>query len=104
MKVPISRFTINGNSMVPTLKPGQDVLTLNWFIKPKRGDIVIVKKDGKEMVKRVQSVHDREVFVEGDNVDKSTDSRHFGPVKMDQIVGKVIRQLADHPERLAKDL
>lgn len=88
---PFSRFTVHGNSMLPTLKPGQDVLVFNWWrvVGIKAGDIAVIKKNGKEMVKRVQSVHDGEVFVEGDNKGESTDSRDFGPVSMDQIVGKI---------------
>lgn len=91
MKItPINRFTIKGNSMTPTLIPGQDVLTINWFVNPKIGDIVVIKKSGKEMVKRVERVDRDRVFLIGDNQDESTDGRHFGPVKQEQIVGKVI--------------
>lgn len=90
MKIPISRFTVYGNSMQPTLYPSQDVLSFNWFIKPKVGDIVVVKVDGKEMVKRIQKVDDRKIFVYGDNLKESTDSRDFGPVSIDKVVGRVI--------------
>lgn len=76
--------------MNPTLIEGQDVLSVNWFYKIKVGDLVIVKVDGKEMVKRIQKVDDRRIFVIGDNKDESTDSRDFGPVNTDQVVGKVI--------------
>lgn len=99
MRLPISRFTVNGNSMLPTLHGGQDILSFNWFYigrKPKIGDIVVIKIGNKEMVKRVQSVYGREVFVEGDNKVESTDSRDFGPVKMDQVVGKVIFSSENH--------
>ena len=93
MKPPIQRFTIHGDSMVPTLHEGQDIISFNWAYivsKPKRGDVVVIKQNGKEVVKRVQKVLGREVFVTGDNKKASTDSRHFGPVKMDQIIGKVV--------------
>ena len=93
MRSPVSRFTISGHSMFPTLHPGQDVLSFNWAYlgrKPKVGDIVVVEVNGKEMVKRVQKVGGRRIFVEGDNKQESTDSRYFGPVNMDQIVGKVV--------------
>lgn len=90
MRSPISRLTVNGNSMKPTLNPGQDALSINWFVKPKVGDIVVIKVGNREMVKRVQKVRDHEVFVEGDNKNESTDSRDFGPVSMEQIVGKVV--------------
>ena len=89
---PIQRFTVNGDSMFPTLKEGQDVLSLNWFFKPKVGDIIVLKYGGKEMVKRVEKIDDQEVFVVGDNEAESTDSRDFGTVNMDKIVGKVVYQ------------
>lgn len=94
MKAPISRLTINGNSMSPTLKPGQDVLSVNWFVNPKIGDVVVVKSDkGKvqrDIVKRVVRIEGDKVFVEGDNKGKSTDSRDFGPISKDQVVGKIV--------------
>ena len=90
---PLSRFTVSGNSMLPTLKPGQDILCFNWayfFSKPKKGDVVVFRKNGKDMIKRIQKLLDREVFVQGDNGKESTDSRNFGPVDKSQLVGKII--------------
>lgn len=90
---PIQRFTVLGNSMLPTLKSSQDVLVFNWayiFSRPKKGDIVVIKINGREMLKRIQKVHDRELFVEGDNKTESTDSRKFGAVDKSEIIGKVI--------------
>ena len=76
--------------MLPTLKPGQDVLVWCWFINPKVGDIVVVNHDGKEMVKRIRLSVDRHIVVMGDNERESTDSRNFGPIERSKIVGKVI--------------
>lgn len=90
---PFSRFTVSGNSMLPTLKPGQDVLVFNWayiFSKPKKGDIVVFKFNGREIIKRVQMYHGRGIFVMGDNKRYSTDSRSFGPIDKSKIIGKVI--------------
>lgn len=87
---PLQRFTVYGNSMLPTVKSGQDVLIWCWFYQPKAGDMVVIKKNDKEMIKRIQNVHDREVFVQGDNKEESTDSRSFGAIDRSEIIGKVM--------------
>lgn len=81
--------------MLPTLKPGQDVLLLCWFLKLRVGDMVVFKKNGKEMVKRISKFLDREkmIFVVGDNQRESTDSRHFGWVDKSRIIGKIFFML-----------
>ncbi|MDO8637943.1 MAG: S26 family signal peptidase, partial [Candidatus Daviesbacteria bacterium] len=66
------------------------VLTLCWFYKLKVGDLVVFKKDRKEMVKRIQKIDDRCIFVIGDNPKESTDSRHFGWIDKKEIMGKII--------------
>lgn len=90
---PFSRFIVHGKSMFPTLKPGQNVLVFTWryfFSHPKIGDIVVIKKNGKSIVKRIQKYDGRGVFVIGDNKKESTDSRSFGEISKSEIVGKVI--------------
>lgn len=78
--------------MLPTLKPGQDVVSFNWALsgKPKAGDIIVIRHQGREIVKRVQKTADRQVFVQGDNKEESTDSRDFGLVDISQVIGKVV--------------
>ncbi|MBI2018185.1 S26 family signal peptidase [Candidatus Daviesbacteria bacterium] len=77
--------------MLPTLKPGQDVLVWCWFYKLKVGDIVAIKINVKEMIKRVRQMSsDRGAFVQGDNEKESTDSRNFGWINKKDIIGKVI--------------
>ncbi|MBI2314994.1 S26 family signal peptidase [Candidatus Daviesbacteria bacterium] len=90
---PFSRFTVEGISMLPTLKPGQDILCFKRqcvFFQPKVGDMVVIRKNGKEMVKRISKITKTGYFVEGDNKKESTDSRDFGPVSKLEIVGKVV--------------
>lgn len=86
--------------MLPTLSPGQGILSFNWayvFSKPKIGDLVVVKHDGKEIIKRMTKIPDRGkmIMLAGDNPKQSTDSRHFGPISMDWVVGKVVYPTKD---------
>ncbi len=93
MKIPVSRFVVHGNSMAPALREGQDILSFNWAYlikKPKAGDIVVIKVNGKEMVKRIQSIFGQNIFVVGDNTKESTDSREFGSITKDSLIGKVV--------------
>ncbi|TSC86252.1 MAG: nickel-type superoxide dismutase maturation protease [Microgenomates group bacterium Gr01-1014_7] len=85
--------------MFPDLQPGQDVLSFNWFIKPKIGDIVIVQSEKfkAQSVKRIKKINGNKVWIEGDNWEESTDSRHFGPINADQIVGKLIYRSNEVP-------
>ncbi|HUQ84699.1 MAG TPA: nickel-type superoxide dismutase maturation protease [Candidatus Limnocylindrales bacterium] len=92
---PIANYAIKGNSMSPTLKPGQNVLVsrMSYLIaKPKIGDIIAVKDpgDGKTIIKRISEVKNNKYFVLGDNKEHSTDSRKFGMLDRQNIIGKVI--------------
>ena len=90
MKVfPFSRFEVKGSSMEPVLKQGDRVLTFN-FSAPKKGDLVVARKNSMEIIKRVKKVSVNSFFVIGDNLGHSTDSRHFGLIKRNEIVGKVL--------------
>ncbi|MBI2600409.1 S26 family signal peptidase [Candidatus Daviesbacteria bacterium] len=78
--------------MLPTLKPGQDILSFNWWklLGLKIGDLVVVTKNGKKIVKRIKMLDNRQLFILGDNEKMSTDSRTFGWIKEEDILGKVI--------------
>lgn len=101
---PLLIFTVYGTSMTPTLMPKQKVLVWKYGII-KKNDIVVCKKPQmkKLLVKRVkkikqirnhQSSMNTEVyFIQGDNKNESTDSRHFGWVSKKSIIGKVIYHL-----------
>ncbi|MCA9325579.1 S26 family signal peptidase [Candidatus Saccharibacteria bacterium] len=79
--------------MHPTLKPGQLVL-FTKSRRPKVGDIVMVRHGGIEKVKRILEIRGDELFLIGDNVSASKDSRHFGWVKQQEIVGRLRWPLA----------
>lgn len=81
--------------MTPTLKQGQNVLVnkLSYlFSKPKIKDIVAVKdpRNQKILIKRVSKISKNKLYVRGDNKKASTDSRSFGWVSKNAIIGKVI--------------
>lgn len=55
------------------------------------GDIVLFKKNNTQMVKRIKERKMNEFRVEGDNSSQSTDSRSFGPIRKDEIIGRVVK-------------
>ena len=84
------RVRVTGDSMLPTLEPGDRLLCLPaWRLRT--GDLVAVRDPrdgGRLMVKRVTGVERAAVTVAGDNAAASTDSRAFGPVPRDLVVGR----------------
>ncbi len=80
---------VQGMSMLPALRPGQIVLARKRLARISPGDIIIIRHDGLEKIKRVQRVSPGRVFVVGDNAAYSTDSREFGWLENEAVVGKV---------------
>ena len=92
-----SRLRVVGNSMVPTLVPGTEVLVNPRAYRaafPQVGDVVVAwhpQQPGLKIIKRVTVVlADDRYWLSGDNPDESTDSRHWGAVARPQIIGKVM--------------
>jgi signal peptidase I len=109
---------VSGESMLPTLKSGQRVLTSKayWLVGPiKQKDVVVLRDDGPTgyIIKRVYKmageivdwslvpetfdfrqgefrVPEGNIYVIGDNREVSEDSRKFGPVPLDKVIGKVV--------------
>ena len=82
--------------MEPTFKNG-DKLTfekIKSHTKIGINDIVLCSHPFKKlkMVKRVKSIDNGLYFLKGDNpnVLDTTDSRTFGPLKINQIIGKLV--------------
>lgn len=85
-----SRFKVSGHSMMPAIKPGQEILvsSLPYLIfNPKKGDIIAFKVGSKFVVKRIKQAGNGKFLVGGDN---RQDSREFGWVERERIIGKVI--------------
>lgn len=109
---------VSGHSMDPVYRDGQKVIMTNWYwlVGPvRRDDIVVIRgpAPGEIMFKRAQYLAGEEVdwvnvpknwsitsgkyrvppghvFVIGDNLNESSDSRDFGPIRMEDVMGKVI--------------
>lgn len=90
---PLSRFKVHGDSMLPFLKEGEDVVSFNWaynFSEIKIGDVVVAKIKNLLIIKRVFHIDGRRIFLKGDHEIMSTDSRNFGWLDKRQILGKAI--------------
>jgi len=117
--VNFATVVVSGPSMLPTLSSGKKVLVSKayWLVGPiQDGNVIVVKQspgpDGY-IIKRVYklagetvdtlnapaswsldrgpfTVPDGDVYVLGDNRSVSEDSRRFGPLPVNEILGKVV--------------
>lgn len=81
--------------MHPTLQENEVVFVnrLSFlFHPPQIGDIIVFRdsRAKKVLIKRITNKDKEKYFVEGDNKKHSTDSREFGMIRMNEIIGKVI--------------
>jgi nickel-type superoxide dismutase maturation protease len=94
----LSYFKVREQSMEPWVREGDFVVVDRMsylFSKPRVGHIVIAKNPRKPsmlLLKRIVKEQEDWYWIEGDNAKKSTDSRHFGWLKRDFLVGKVIHK------------
>ena len=96
------RFIVRERSMVPTLMPGDTVLASVDGLVPV-GDVAIATHPTHSellLIKRVQATfYDGGVYLISDNTEEFTvrDSRHFGVLPKDHIIGRVTSRLASAP-------
>ena len=95
------RVAVIGTSMIPDLRPGDEILVDVRAYRqdpPQAGDIVVAYRPDRIdviMIKRVASVaQDGRLILLGDNPAYSTDSRSFGPVPSENILGKATSKFA----------
>lgn len=85
-------FTIRrvvGHSMLPAYPEGKVVIAMR-VRRPRPGDVVVLRHQGREMLKRVASVNTHHMFVVGDNPQASTDSRQWGWLPRSHVLGVVL--------------
>jgi nickel-type superoxide dismutase maturation protease len=90
------RVVVEGDSMLPTLEPGDRLLVLAGRRAPVGSLVALAdpRDPGRVLVKRVAAWRHGGVEVRGDNPAASTDSRHFGPVAAEALLGRVVRRYA----------
>lgn len=82
-------FKVSGNSMFPSLKDGQYVLTKN-FEKYSPGEIVVIYSSTYGyLIKRISSIKGSIIRVKGDNL-KLESSTCYQNYSKSEIFGKVI--------------
>lgn len=56
MKRPFLIRRTVGRSMAPMLRPGQLIIATPWFRKLKPGQVVILEKNERELIKRIERI------------------------------------------------
>ena len=84
--------------MSPTLKEGDIVFYKKYLINKsnlKVGQVVIFRHpiQGRIMIKRIKQIKENCIEVSGDNSKDSTDSKSFGFVKNEKIIGIVTSKI-----------
>lgn len=99
-----TRVTVAGDSMLPTLEPGDRLVVLRVGHRRRLGpgDLVTVRDPredggGRVLVKRIGDLDREGMEVKGDNPAASTDSRSFGRVPLTSVTGKVLYRYAPAP-------
>jgi nickel-type superoxide dismutase maturation protease len=93
------RLRVAGRSMLPLLQPGDEILFNPLAYQkssPQLGDVIVTMHPLQidlTIVKRITLIYScGSYFVTGDNLEASTDSRHWGTIKSTDIIGKVTSQ------------
>ncbi|MDR2314541.1 MAG: signal peptidase I [Spirochaetaceae bacterium] len=102
----VDLMVTQGRSMLPALQPGSvlvvnklaygirlpvlGIYILRWSA-PRSGDMVVFYTPlGERAVKRCYYVREGNFYALGDNGLESFDSRSYGPISLDHILGKVV--------------
>lgn len=92
----LTLIAVEGRSMRPALEPGDRLLVVRRR-RYRVGDLVAVRdprEQARVLVKRVAEVDGDRLVVLGDAPEESTDSRTFGDVTVDGVVGRAVYRYA----------
>ena len=98
---PIRRVVVADWSMSPTLQPGDRLLVVGW-LAPRVGDVVVARDPEaptRLLVKRVAAVDRTGVDLRVEPGAFGRDSRRFGPVAREAVLGRVVWRYAPPARR-----
>jgi nickel-type superoxide dismutase maturation protease len=79
---------VTGDSMLPALAPGTIIVAIPRPLKV--GQVIILQHQQRQKIKRLAKLNAEQVYVLGDNLAHSTDSRSFGYLPLSCVQGVVI--------------
>ncbi|MEI8223361.1 MAG: S26 family signal peptidase [Actinomycetes bacterium] len=91
---PIRRVKISGRSMLPTFQDGTVLYFRGGATLRRVGQIVLIEREsypGIFYIKRITSITSEGIWVEGDNLEESTDSRKWGYLSPEEIIAVAFR-------------